>query len=68
MPHKKPIILTAAEVAARLRVTTRTVARLFERGEFPHSRKMGTGRNSAIAFWADDVEAYEKKLAALNKE
>lgn len=67
MPQQ-PYILTAAEVATRLKVHTRTVARLFERGEFPHSRKMGTGRNSAIAFWSGDVDAYEKKLAALKKE
>lgn len=64
---KQTVILTVAEVAERLGVHVRTVSRLFARGEFPNSRKMGSGRVSNLAILLSDVEAYEKKLAALPK-
>lgn len=69
MPNKPiPAVLTSAEVAARLRVTTRTVARLVARGEFPNARKMGSGPNSPYAIPESDLLAYEKKLAAASKK
>lgn len=62
MPNSIP--LTSAQVAARLRVTMRTVTRLVQRGEFPNAYKLGDYPNAPLAIPEADVIAYEKKLAS----
>lgn len=58
--------LTVKEVAARFRVTTRTVRRWIERGHFPNAAPVeGLDYSTApILIPEDDVIAYEKKLAS----
>ena len=69
MPNNSiPALLTSAEVAARLKKTTRTVARLVARGEFPNAQKIGSGASAPFAIPESDVIAYEKKLASASKE
>lgn len=48
-----PSLLTAAEVADQLRVSTMTIYRLIRRGELPAVR---VGRNYRVR--AEDIEAY----------
>ena len=65
MPNKSiPALLTSAEVAARLKVTTRTVARLVARGEFPNALKIGGGASAPFAIPESDLIAYQKKLGS----
>ena len=65
MPNNSiPTLLTSAEVAARLKVTTRTVARLVARGEFPNAQKIGSGASAPFAIPESDVIAYQRKLAS----
>lgn len=62
MPNLIP--LTSAQVAARLKVTVRTVARLYDRGEFPNAYKLGDHPNAPLAIPEGDLLAYQKKLAS----
>jgi len=63
MPTQQPHPLSAAQVAERLGVTRRTVARLYLRGEFPNAYRLGDHPTAPLAIPEKDVIAYEKKLA-----
>ncbi len=58
-----PNELTAGQVARRLKVSTRTVARLYLRGHFPNAHKHGEHPNAPLVIPEADLIAYEKKLA-----
>jgi excisionase family DNA binding protein len=55
--------LTAAEVAARLGVHSRTVRRLIERGEFPNAFRLGEAVKAPYVIPEPDLIAYEKKAS-----
>lgn len=57
-PPDAPLVLTAAEVAARLTVSRRTLERLIASGEFPAPLKIG--RSSR--FHPADLAAFLEKL------
>ncbi len=56
-----PVLLTVEEVAARLRVGTRTVWRWCKTGDIPAPLRLGKGRR-VVRWNADDIEHFLQQV------
>jgi len=65
--HPLDELVTVAEIASQLGITTREVQRLIDRGHFPSARKLGAGATSAYVIVRSDLDAYLKKREAQSK-